>query len=739
MSTKNLVIVESPTKAKTISRFLGRDFTVKASFGHVRDLPKSEIGIDIEGGTFLPHYIIPTKSRKIVTELKKFAKSADHVYFATDEDREGEAISWHLEQLLGVKPDKTSRITFHEITKDAIKGALLNPRAIDDRMVDAQQARRVLDRLVGYELSPLLWHKVRRGLSAGRVQSVAVRLTVEREREITAFKSEEYWTIEATFHDPKQVEIHATLQAVNGKTLDKFAIKTTAEAEAFAAEMREASWKIVRVDRKEVKRSPHAPYTTSTLQQDANRKLGMSAKQIMVIAQQLYEGVELPGEGSVGLITYMRTDSVNLSESFVAGARDFVTGKYGADYLPETPRKFTTKSKGAQEAHEAVRPTDAARAPETIKEALDPGQYKLYELIWRRAVASQMKEAALEQTSIDIGGGRLSCRATGSVVMFPGFLALSNETEKEDILPKIKENEAMTLALAEPKQHFTEPPSRYSDASLVKVLEEHGIGRPSTYAPTISTIIDRGYVERIENRRLKPTDIAFLVTDLLVEHFPKIVDYEFTAKMEDDLDEIADGKASWTGTVKDFYLPFHENLAEKEKTLSRKGLTEEATDIKCDKCGKPMVIKMGRFGKFLACSDYPGCKNTKPITKDGKVAEPIPTDLKCPECGKPMFEVEGRFGKYLRCGDYPTCKGRMSIEKKTGVTCPKCGTGDIIERRSKRGRTFFGCNRYPDCDFALWNRPTGEKCPKCGSLTVLAAKGKIKCSSKECDWSKDQE
>jgi DNA topoisomerase-1 len=737
---KQLVIVESPTKAKTISRFLGSTYMVKASFGHVRDLPKSDIGVDLEGGTFLPHYVVPTKARAIVTELKKIAKTAEKIYFATDEDREGEAISWHLRQLLGVAPEKTSRITFHEITEKAITNALEHPRDIDDAQVDAQQARRILDRLVGYELSPFLWHKVRRGLSAGRVQSVAVRLIVEREREIMAFRKEEYWSIEALFATEKKEEIPATLQSISGAALEKFSLRTSNDAEKVATDMRAATWKIGRVERKNVHRSPAAPYTTSTLQQDANRKLGMSAKQTMMVAQQLYEGVELPGEGSVGLITYMRTDSVNLADSFVEGARTWVESTFGKKHLTEQPRRYTAKSKLAQEAHEAIRPTEATRTPESLKNTLEGAQWKLYDLIWRRAVSSQMENATMEATTVDIVGGDFSCRANGSVIVFPGFLAVATETQKEDtLLPVLTEGETLTAKHIEPKQHFTEPPPRYSDASIVKVMEEYGIGRPSTYAPTISTVIDRGYVERIENRRLKPTETAFLVTDLLVEHFPGIVDYAFTAKMEDDLDLVAEGKTPWVPMVKTFYHPFHETLVEKEKTLDKKKITEEATDIVCEKCGKPMVIKMGRFGKFLACTGYPECKTTKPLNKEGAVVEPVLTEERCEKCQKQMAIVEGRYGKYLKCTGAPECDGKKPIEKKLGVSCPQCKTGDMIEKRSKRGKTFYACNRYPDCAFALWSKPTGDPCPTCGSLLVLAAKGKIRCSKKECDYVTEQE
>lgn len=736
MAKKTLVIVESPTKAKTISRFLGKNFIVKASFGHVRDLPKSKIGIDIEGDTFLPTYTVPAKAREHVTELKKAAKAADKVYFATDSDREGEAISWHLRQLLGIKDSKTERITFHEITKTAIEHALKNPCTINENLVDAQQARRVLDRLVGYELSPFLWRKVRRGLSAGRVQSVAVRIVVEREREIQAFKTEEFWTVETTYATEKHETFTATLNAIDGKTLEKFALKTAKDTDALVADMQKASWHIASIERKETHRSPHAPYTTSTLQQDANRKLNMSAKQAMMNAQQLYEGVEIPGEGSVGLITYMRTDSVNLAESFTKDARAYIQEQHGKEYLPETPHTYVAKSRLAQEAHEAIRPTDARRTPDSLKTILEPGQWKMYDLIWRRTIASQMSAAKLAATTIDIAGGHFTSRANGSIIIFPGFLAVATETTKENFLPEIEEKDPVTLETVEPKQHFTEPPPRYSDASLVKMLEEHDIGRPSTYAPTISTIIDRSYVERIENRRLKPTDIAFIVNDLLVEHFPNIVDYAFTAKMENELDEIAEGKTAWIPVIRNFYKPFHATLVEKDKTLDKQKITEEATDIVCDKCGKPMVIKIGRFGKFLACTGYPECKSTKPLTKEGVVAEPIKTDELCPECGKFMFLVEGPYGKYFKCSDAPTCKGKKALEVKTGVHCPNCEKGEIVEKKSKRGKFFYACNQYPKCDFALWSKPTSEKCPTCDSLLVFGAKNTVKCSSKECDYTK---
>ncbi len=732
----NLVIVESPTKAKTISKFLGRNYKVLSSFGHVRDLPQSKMGIDIAHG-FEPQYVIPKKNQKTVTELKAAAKKADEIYFATDEDREGEAISWHLQEILKVPASKVKRITFHEITKDAIKAALEHPRCIDANLVDAQQARRVLDRLVGYELSPFLWRKVARGLSAGRVQSVVVRLIVEREREVQAFKPEEYWSIDGLFA-ARAEEFGAKLYSKDGETLDKMAVKSEAEATSILKALNGASYAVEGLEKKKSHRSPSAPYTTSTLQQDANNKLGFSAKQTMMIAQQLYEGVEIGDEGSVGLITYMRTDSVNLSQKFLGDAADYLKKNHPNGVAGEV-HVYKTKSKGAQEAHEAIRPTEATRDPESLRGALDDRQFKLYDLIWRRAVASQMKDAEIETTAVTISTKTpYRFRTTGSVVADPGFMAVYQTDTKDNLLPALKEGEALTLKSLEPKQHFTEPPPRYSEATLVKALEERGIGRPSTYAPTISTVIDRGYVEKDE-RRLKPTELAFLVNDLLTEHFTSVVDYDFTANMENTLDDVAEGKTEWAPVIKAFYDPFHENLEVKEKELSKKKLTETATDVVCDKCGKPMVIKMGRFGKFLACSGYPDCKNTKPLAKDGaSAAEPEKTDEVCDKCGAPMIIKHGRFGAFLSCSRYPDCKNMKSIQKKTGAKCPKCKEGEIVEKRTKRGRNFFACNRYPDCDFAMWSKPTGEACPKCGNLLVYAKEGKIACSNKDCDFRKDQ-
>ncbi len=734
-----LVIVESPTKAKTIGRFLGSGFTVLSSFGHVRDLPKSELGIDVEHG-YLPRYVIPTAKRKKVSELKKAAAKADHVWFATDEDREGEAISWHLAELFGLPEEKIGRISFHEITASAITEALAHPRTINRHLVDAQQARRILDRLVGYTLSPFLWKKVAKGLSAGRVQSVAVRLIVEREREIQAFQPREYWTVEALLRTAGGETFPARLHAKDGASLDKFALPDQAAAEAAVAAVRSAPLTVASVERKQVRKSPSAPYTTSTLQQDANRKLGFSAKQTMMLAQQLYEGLRLGAEGEVGLITYMRTDSTSLSQTFTDAAKAWIAGAHGARHAAAAPRTYVTKSKGAQEAHEAIRPTVAERTPDAVKDFLSDQQWKLYDLIWRRAVASQMPDAELQATTVDVAaGGGYTLRATGSVVSFDGFLALTPESQKDTLLPDIQQGETPTAGSIEPKQHFTEPPARYSDASLVKALEEHGIGRPSTYAPTIATITERGYVERVDNRRLKPTDIAFAVTDLLVEHFPEIVDTAFTAQMEERLDGVAEGGTAWAPTIDAFYRPYAALLARKEKEIIKKAVADEPTDRVCEKCGKPMVIKTGRFGKFYACTGFPECRNTKPYDKDeeGNEIAPETTDEKCQLCGKPMEVREGRFGKYLRCTGAPECEGKKPLHKGTGVTCPKCGEGEIVEKRSRRGKVFYACDRYPKCDQAYWSKPTGEKCPTCGQMLVFGAKGKIRCSNKECGYEKE--
>lgn len=709
---QHLVIVESPTKARTISKFLGGDFRVESSFGHIRDLPKSKMGVDLEHD-FQPQYIIPTRNKKRVTELKKIAKAADDIYFATDEDREGEAISWHLCEVLEIPVKDAKRIVFHEITPRALEEALKKPRAINTHLVDAQQARRVLDRLVGYELSPFLWRKITKGLSAGRVQSVAVRLIVEREREIQAFTAEEYWTIEIDVHTETgdTQSFRARLNKKNNETLDKFAITKEEDAQSLVADVQSAQFSIGEVTKKEVKKSPYPPFITSSLQQEANRRLRFSTKQTMTIAQQLYEGIET-GNGSEGLITYMRTDSVNLSTVFLAECQEYIKEKLGDAYAGPV-RTYKTKSKLAQEAHEAIRPTSAFRTPESVKDYLDEGQYKLYDLIWRRAVASQLPDARYEATTIDVlasGEQKYVFRATGQTVLFDGFANIYQLDSEEVLLPQCQTGASVILENIEPLQHFTKPPARYSEAGLVKALEEHGIGRPSTYSPTISTIIERNYVQR-EERRLKPTELAFVVNDLLVEHFNSIVDYAFTAHMEDDLDQIAEGEKKWVPVVKDFYSPFKQNLDEKDKELSKQTLAVEETDEICEKCGKPMVIRLGRFGKFLACTGFPECKNARPLPGTEEQDSQGSAEVEpCEKCGGPMVLKQGRFGKFYGCSKYPDCKNIRNIrDKKLDIPCPTCGKGMVVQRRSKRGKTFYGCTLYPECDYVSWTRPGEEQ------------------------------
>ncbi len=733
---------------------------MESSFGHLRDLPKKKMGIDIEND-FEPEYEVSEKSKKRANELKRLAKKADEIILASDEDREGEAIAWHLMQILGIDVKEAERprrgrsastknykrIVFHEITKSAILEALKDPRELDMNLVDAQQARRILDRLVGYELSPFLWKKIRYGLSAGRVQSVAVRLIVEKEEEIRKFKEDEYWSIRSmvrqAHHDKKDVtlslskgEFEIKLIKINNKAVSKLGIKNKNEADEIKNNLEKAEYQVEKVIKKETKKNPLPPFTTSTLQQAANNKLHFSAKQTMMLAQKLYEGMNLGSKGATGLITYMRTDSLSLSKSSLESAEKYITNKFGKEYFSQ--RFFKTKSKGAQEAHEAIRPTDPARDPESVRNYLDDRQYKLYKLIWQRMIASQMASAISDLTTIDVTATvvetRLiaSLRATGSVIKFEGFLKVYPINKSEEvILPKVEEKENLDLIKVITEQHFTQPAARYTEASLVKKLEEEGIGRPSTYAPTLSTIQDRGYVEKIE-RKFHPKDIGELVNKLLVEHFPKIVDLKFTANMEKDFDEIAAGKIKWVPIIKDFYKPFKENLMQKEKEVNKKDLTEEATNEKCEKCGSPMIIKMGRFGKFMACNNYPDCKNTKQINEKGEVEEPETTNEVCEKCGKPMVFKQGRYGKFLGCSGYPDCKNIKAIVKSTGVHCPECDKGEIVEKKSKKGKIFFACNQYPSCKYAMWNKPTGEKCSICGGLMSFG-KGNIGiCGNKEC-------
>ncbi len=703
-------------------------------------MPKSKLGVDVENN-FEPHYIVSRDKTKVAKELKEAAKKTDAILFATDEDREGEAISWHLANILKIEPGDAKRIVFHEITKTAIMHALENPRSLDLKMVDAQQARRILDRLVGYELSPFLWRKVARGLSAGRVQSVAVRLVVEREREIKAFNPEEYWSIEGIFNEPKSKQTFpAKLYSIKDTKLDKLDIKNKNQTDKILTDLQKANYKVANLEEKKTKRLPSPPFTTSTLQQEASSQMGFSAKQTMRLAQQLYEGIELGSGGSVGLITYMRTDSVNLSEKFLQEAKELIGANFGKDYQLSAPRFYTNKSKNAQEAHEAVRPTDVSRTPESIEAHLDRNQFRLYDLIWRRAVATQMAGAELNASIIDVSSDNgYSFRANGQTITFDGFLKLFPDKAKENLLPKVAKDEILNCTGLKPEQHFTEPPARYSDATLVKALENYGIGRPSTYAPTIGTIEDRGYIERDDKKRFMPKDIAYIVNDLLVEHFPHVVDYQFTADMENSLDEIAHGKKEWRPVIAKFWGPFKANLDKKEKEISKTELTEEKTDEKCEKCDSPMIIKTGRFGKFLACTNYPECKHTHSLNpEEAKQQEAVEaSNEKCDKCGEAMILRHGRFGPFLGCSGYPKCKNIKGIDVKLNLKCPKCTQGDIVQRRSKRGKPFYGCNRYPDCDFALWEKPNGEFCPECKSPLVFAPKGVIKCSSKECDFKKE--
>jgi DNA topoisomerase-1 len=659
-----LVIVESPTKANTISRFLKSDFLVLSSYGHVMDLPKSKLGVDIKNN-FEPTYEITPKAKKAINELKREVKKAKKVILATDEDREGEAIAWHLIQALElnatqnskfkIQNSKLERIVFHEITAEAIEGALKNPRGIDMNLVLSQQARRILDRLVGYELSPFLWKKVRYGLSAGRVQSAALRLIVEREKEIQEFKPQEYWEIIAKLKNSKNQEFEAKLIEIDGKALEQLSIKKEGDAKAIAKELEDLDFLIAEVRKKEVRRRPFPPFTTSTLQQESWRRLRFSAKQTMMFSQRLYEK---------GYITYMRTDSVNLSEQSLRMAQKFLREKFGQDYVLLFPRRFKTKSKLSQEAHEAVRPTDAFRAPEDLKTKKSEGrEIKLYELIWRRFLASQMPEAILESTSVDVGAGKYLLRANGQIIKFDGFLKILPNNVAENVLPDLKEGEEVFSVAILATQHFTQPPARYSDASLVKALEEYNIGRPSTYAPIIATVQERGYVERDEKRSLKPTSTGILINDLLVKHFPEIVNYEFTAKMEEELDEIAEGEREWVPVIREFYEPFQQNLKLKYEEVSRREATERPSEEICDKCSRPMVIKHGRYGDFLACSGYPECSNIKKLPK-------------------------------------PTL----------GIKCPKCKDGDVVMRRTKaKKRIFYGCSRWPGCDFASWKKPNPDE------------------------------
>jgi len=822
--SKGLVIVESPAKAKTIQKYLGKGFTVEASLGHVKDLPKSTLGVDVENEFDTEYIVIPGKE-KVLIKLKKLAESADHIFLAPDPDREGEAIAAHLADELdtnGTKKKKAKkakakgkdkdkdkdgeapriqRVTFNEITQRAVREAFEHPREIDQNLVDAQQARRVLDRLVGYQVSPLLWDKVRRGLSAGRVQTVALRLIVEREREIKAFEKKEYWTIDAHLAAAKPPAFDARFV---GKGEDKIEIPNGEEAEKVRAFVEKADWLVRSVDRKERRRNAAPPFTTSKLQQDSARKLRFSVKRTMMIAQRLYEGVELGEEGLVGLITYMRTDSTRVSNEALAELRDLVGKEYGPQYLPEQPNTFKSK-KGAQEAHEAIRPTSATRHPDSIKQYLKEDEFKVYKLIWQRFVASQINPAVFDQTTVDIdakqGNDSYWFRVTGSVLKFDGFLKVYEESkegkdeEDEELkhkLPPVEPGQKLTLRELKPEQHFTEPPPRYNEASLVKELEERGIGRPSTYATILGTIQERQYVTKTGGK-FAPTEIGLVVTDLLVENFRDIFDVAYTARLEEELDEIEEGKEKWTDAMSEFYKRFAKDLKYAEKHMENIKRMEKPTDEKCERCGSPlvikwgkhgsfyacssydkdnpesctftkenpinlpdldsadmqetaqeeycencgrvMVLKRGRFGQFMACTGYPDCKTTRRLDQ-GKRVPDIPLDEPCPKCGRNLMIRHGRYGEFTACSGYPDCK--YVKQNFIGVKCPLCKDGELVEKKARKGNTFYGCSNYPKCKFTSANKPIAEKCPSCGNEFLveknLKAGPVVACPNKECDY-----
>lgn len=733
--SKKLVIVESPAKAKTIGQYLGSDFIVKASYGHVRDLPASRLSIDVDDHFKVDYQPIP-KAKKNLADLKKALKDSDELYLATDPDREGEAIAWHLVAALGDKKP-VHRIAFTEITKSAVQDAVAHPRAIDINLVDAQQARRILDRLVGYKLSPLLWKKVYRGLSAGRVQSVAVRLIVEREREIRAFKSQESWTLEA-IAKCKTGDFKAFV--VKDGTTTKLELGSRAEVDKIAKQLQNADFKVENVEEGSSQLRPQPPLITSTLQQMAARVCGFSAKRTMKLAQDLYEGIDIAGRGTHGLITYMRTDSYNIASIARNQAETQIGKTYGAKYLPDKPNLFSKKVRGAQEAHEAIRPTDFTLTPEEAAKSLSREHAKLYTVIYRAAISSMMTPAQVKTTTARIGSDKkIDLLSRGRELEFDGFLKVFPDSEERfESLPKLVQTEKVTVKKLEPTQHFTEPPARYSEATLVKELEKRGIGRPSTYAPIMSTIVDRGYTTK-QTGRFVPEAVAEVVTDLLVENFPQIIDYDFTAKMEDDLDDIADGDKKLEPVLEAFYIPFAKLLGEKEKTIDRKELVEEATDQKCPKCGKPIVIKLGRFGKYYRCSGYPECDHTAPLETDMSEQEKEQVDEltkeKCPDCGGELALKQSRFGKFIGCSNYPKCKYTKSIEVKAEAKCPNCGK-DIARKNSRRGRIFWGCTGYPKCKTAFWDEPVNEKCPKCQNLLVKKKSG-LACS--QCDYKKEEE
>jgi DNA topoisomerase I len=752
---RSLVVVESPTKVKTIQKYLESKYVVKASMGHVRDLPKSQLGVDPKKG-FKPRYVISPSKKKVLDELKKAAEKSEALYVATDPDREGEAIGWHLAQELPVSKRKVYRITFNEITERAVKSAFQHPGKIDLKKVDAQQARRVVDRLVGYNLSKLLWDKVQRGLSAGRVQSVAVRLIVDREREIEAFQPEEYWSLHAHLRGQRPPEFTATLKEVDGA---KASLPDEATTQGVMARLEGARYVVRTVTRGERRRFPAPPFITSTLQQEAARKLGFTAKKAMMVAQQLYEGIDVPGEGPVGLITYMRTDSVQIARDAQDEARRVIGERFGPEYLPEAPPAYRSRGR-AQEAHEAIRPSDVVRDQRALARHLTKDQLALYRLIWERFVASQMQPAVYETMAADITALRAAdgptdatplalFRALGQTLKFKGFTAVYVESREdeaaadddaESAMPMLEEGEVLALLGLDPKQHFTQPPPRYTEASLVKALEELGVGRPSTYASILGTIInERGYVRR-DRRTLFPTQLGIEVTDLLKPFFPEIMDVEFTAQMEDSLDRIEEGDRAWADTVKEFYARFEPDLRRAKKEMRNVKVGTETGEA-CPECGQPLLERWGRFGKFLACSAYPDCRYTRDLSGNERAADE-PTDETCPTCGKPMVIKHGRYGKFVACSGYPECKTTKPVT--LGIACPEAGcVGQLVARRSRRGRVFYGCSVYPNCTFVVWQRPIPEACPKCGAnfLTERPIRGRVvrRCIRESCDFEREVE
>ncbi len=755
---KSLVIVESPAKAKTIKKYLGKDFEVLASYGHVRDLLPKEGAVD-PANDFAMKYQLIEKNQKHVDAIVKALKKADSLYLATDPDREGEAISWHLYEILkekGILDDKkVGRVSFNEITKRSVQEAIEHPRELASPLIDAQLARRALDYLVGFNLSPLLWKKIRRGLSAGRVQSPALRLIVEREIEIEKFIPKEYWSIEAEVESDGSA-FSSKLFQYEGKKLGQFTINNETiakQAETDIAKAANGELLITKVDKKQRKRNPAAPFTTSTMQQEAARKLGFTARKTMSVAQQLYEGIDIGGE-TVGLITYMRTDSVNLAEEAITEIRSFIADKFGKHNVPDEVRVYKTKSKNAQEAHEAIRPTSVLHEPDAIKKHLSKDQLRLYDLIWKRTVACQMIHATLDTVSVDLNAGdEHMFRANGSTLVDPGFIAVYQEgsddakqgDDDEHMLPPLEEGKKVKLLKIKPEQHFTEPPPRYTEASLVKSLEEHGIGRPSTYASIISTLQQREYVE-MDKKRFIPTDVGRIVNKFLTEHFTNYVDYDFTARMEDDLDAISRGEQDWVPVMRNFWQPFKELVDDKEQNVDRKDVTHEAIDEKCPECGGDLAIRLGRRGRFIGCNNYPECSYTRNVNDDDDKDQEAVAGRKCPQCNADLLIRHGKYGKFIGCSGYPDCTYIEPLEKPedTGVQCPECKKGTMLKRKSRRGKIFFSCEHYPTCKYAVWNEPINHPCPQCGwpMLTKKVTKrrgAEMVCPQQDCNYTADMD